>query len=202
MIDSDTAANDLLMDRLGGPKSVQDFLNHQDVQGIRIDRDERHLQTEIRGLKWNPVYREKSAFDAALAAVPEHTRDLLWQQYATDPRDTATPRGMAQLLKRLAEGKLLSPSATQWMMQTLRATRTFPDRLKAGLLPGWLLGHKTGSSGEWKGQHVATNDVGIITAPDGTNISIAVFVADASATDVERATIMARAARAVIDHTH
>ena len=32
---------------------------------------------------------------------------------------------------------------------------------------GWILAHKTGNSSAWKGVTAATNDVGILTAPDG-----------------------------------
>jgi beta-lactamase class A len=44
----------------------------------------------------------------------------------------------------------------------------------------------------------ATNDVGILTAPDGSLVSIAVFVADSRATNAQRAAIIAKIAAATI----
>ena len=79
------------------------------------------------------------------------------------------------------------------------ATATGTDRQRAGVAPGWRLGHKTGTSGSWRGVTAATNDVGILTAPDGRRISVVVFIGDSTANARERADLMARVARAVIE---
>jgi beta-lactamase class A len=52
VIDSDSAATDYLIRRLGGVAAVQASLWRLKLDGIRIDRDERHLQTETTGLAW------------------------------------------------------------------------------------------------------------------------------------------------------
>ena len=78
--------------------------------------------------------------------------------------------------------------------------KTFPDRLKAGVAPGWKIAHKTGTSGSWKGLTVATNDVGILTAPDASQVSITVFVADSRASPADRAAIIAKISAATIAH--
>src|SRR5262249_13216941 len=49
VIDSDSAATDILMARLGGAEAVKVVLQKRRIDGIRVDRDERHLQTEIVG---------------------------------------------------------------------------------------------------------------------------------------------------------
>lgn len=54
IVDSDSAATDFLIARLGGPKPIQSVLNRLGLTGVRIDRDERHLQTETAGLRWRP----------------------------------------------------------------------------------------------------------------------------------------------------
>lgn len=46
IIESDSAAVDYLVGRLGGPGAVQAALKRKGVSGIRLDRDERHLQTD------------------------------------------------------------------------------------------------------------------------------------------------------------
>jgi beta-lactamase class A len=81
------------------------------------------------------------------------------------------------------------------------ATTTGPDRLKAGAPPGWSVAHKTGSSATWRGLAAATNDVGLMIAPDGSRILIAAFLADSRADDAERAAVLADSARiAVAQH--
>jgi beta-lactamase class A len=73
---------------------------------------------------------------------------------------------MTKLLQLLAENRLLSASSTRRLLEIMTQTATFPDRLKAGVSPGWILAHKTGTSGTWRGVTAATNDVGILMAPD------------------------------------
>jgi beta-lactamase class A len=192
IIDSDSAAADVLVSRLGGPSAVNAVLNAKGIAGVRLDRDERHLQTEIVGLKWRPEYVDASVLDRAIEAVPEAKRREAYAAYRKDPRDTATPNGMAAFLLRLAQGDLLSPSSTEYVLRAMGECRTFPDRLKAGLAPGWQIAHKTGTSASWEGLTAATNDVGILTAPDGSKISIAVFVADSRSNPATRAAIIAR----------
>jgi beta-lactamase class A len=62
------------------------------------------------------------------------------------------------------------------------------------------LGHKTGSSGSWKGLAAATNDVGVMTAPDGTHLGVAVFIGDSKAPAEARSAAMAAVAAAAIRH--
>jgi beta-lactamase class A len=131
-------------------------------------------------------------------AVSKAARDEAFRRYQSDPRDTATPVGMATLLGALADGTLLSERSTKHLLDVMAATVTFPDRLKAGLAKGWTLGHKTGTSGTWKSVTAAANDVGILTAPDGQHISVVVFIADSRAPAKDRAALMARIASAAI----
>jgi beta-lactamase class A len=202
IVDSDSAAADILVRRLGGPPRIQAFLKRKGIEDIRIDRDERHLQTEIVGLTWRPEYVDPATLDKAMAAVPATRKDRAYREYQTDPRDTATPFGLATLLRKLAEGKLLSPMATRYALDTMAQTVTFPDRLKAGVPPGWRCMHKTGTSGSWKGVTAATNDVGIFQAPDQTYLSIAVFIADTAEPIAVRDRLMQRIAAATTAAFH
>jgi beta-lactamase class A len=200
IIDSDSAAVDIQVAQLGGPAAVQAILNAKGISGIRVDRDERHLQTEIAGLEWRPEYVDPAVLKRAIDAVPKQRRQEAYAKYRRDPRDTATPAGMASFLLRLAQGDLLSKASAGFALQAMTECKTFPDRLQAGLAPGWHLAHKTGTSGSWEGLTVATNDVGILTAPDGSQISIAVFVADSRRSAADRNAIIAKICAAVIAH--
>ena len=111
-------------------------------------------------------------------------------------RNWATPEAMVALLGALHEGRgLAAPSRTrllQWMTETPTSAR----RIK-GLLPaGTVVAHKTGTSGTFGGLTRATNDVGLITLPDGRHLAIAVFVSDSPADDAAREGVIARIAQA------
>jgi beta-lactamase class A len=112
----------------------------------------------------------------------------------------STPAAMADLLNKLSEGKILSPKSTKYLWETMAKTRTGHARIK-GLLPeGTVVAHKTGSSGTTrKGTTMATNDVGYIVLPDGKQVTIAVFVADAHASEGVCESTIAEIARAVWD---
>jgi hypothetical protein len=48
-----------------------------------------------------------------------------------------------------------------------------------GLLPArTIVAHKSGTSGTQNGITAATNDIGIVTLPNGNHVAIAVFVSD------------------------
>lgn len=199
VVDSDSGATDILYGRVGGATTIKAFLARRDVTGMRVDRDERHLQTEIVGLTWRPEYVHADVLDRAIKSVPDATRDKSFAAYLRDPRDTATPVAMASFLFQLAQGKILSPKSTRHLLSVMRQTATGPDRLKAGTPKGWILAHKTGTSGSHHGITVATNDVGVLTSPDGRQISVAVFVAESRRSAKERAALIANVARTVTD---
>lgn len=200
VVDSDSAAVDILLARLGGPAVVQEFLSRHRIAGMRVDRDEKTLQTEIVGIPWKPEFVDAKRLRQAIDATPEAQRTAAYRKYQTDVRDTATPRGMTLFLWQLAAGKLLSRPSTDHLIQVMRQTATFPDRLRAGAPDGWKVAHKTGTSGGWKGVVAATNDVGILTAPDGAHIAITAFVGDSKETLEKRNATIAAAARAVTRH--
>ncbi|MBC8141037.1 MAG: class A beta-lactamase [Armatimonadetes bacterium] len=197
--DSDSAATDILFARVGGASGIAAFLKHAQVADrVRVDRDERHLQTEIAGLTWRPEYVDATLLEKAKEAVPPAKRDAAYETYRKDGRDTATPDGMAAFLFALAAGQLLSSASTRHLLGVMRQTRTGTDRIRAGMAKGWTLGNKTGTSGSHRGLTVATNDVGILTTPNGRRIAVAVFVADSRRSEKERAALIAEVARAVI----
>jgi beta-lactamase class A len=71
--------------------------------------------------------------------------------------------------------------------------------LKGLLPPGTVVAHKTGTDGTFGGLTRATNDIGIITLPDGRHLAIAVFVRDSTADEATRERTIAAAARAAYD---
>ena len=82
------------------------------------------------------------------------------------------------------------------LLEILRATRTGPARLRAGLPGDVVLAHKTGTGPSLGGFSVAVNDVGLASRT-GRRIAIAVLLTDADA-PVERCeAVIAEVGRAV-----
>jgi beta-lactamase class A len=127
------------------------------------------------------------------------TEKAMAQNNLVQYRNWAAPEQMIVLLKAFYTGRGLSVSSGELLLQWMIETPTGPKRIK-GLLPaGTVIAHKTGSSGMEKGLARATNDVGIITLPDGRHLLIAVFVSDSRADDAERESVIARIAHAAWD---
>ena len=111
-------------------------------------------------------------------------------------RNWATPKASVALLRAAQEGRGLSATSRELLLQLMTETTTGPRRLK-GLLPaGTPVAHKTGTSNTVRGVTAATNDVGLITLPDGRHLAIAVFVSDSPATVAMRERVIAKMALA------
>lgn len=114
-------------------------------------------------------------------------------------RNWAKPQSMAVLLRAFQEGRGLSASSRELLFQWMIESPTGPRRIK-GLLPkGTIVAHKTGTSGTNRGLTRATNDVGLITLPDGRHLAIAVFVSDSKASETVREAVIAKIAKAAWD---
>ncbi len=114
-------------------------------------------------------------------------------------RNWATPKGMVGLLCALQLGQGLSAPSRRLLLGLMVGSTTGPDRIK-GLLPlGTVVAHKTGASGTVNGLTRATNDVGLITLPDGRHLAVAVFVSDTRVNDTVQASVIAKIARAAWD---
>jgi beta-lactamase class A len=114
-------------------------------------------------------------------------------------RDWIEPVAAVELLQRLVHNPPISPEANAFLVQTPTASVTAPNRLRVGLPAGTPLAHKSGSSGTHGGITAATNDMGLITLPDGRKLAIAVLVTDSPADEATREGVIARIARAAYD---
>jgi len=111
------------------------------------------------------------------------------------------PVEMTELLNMFYNGKVLARPTTDTLYKMMLGTTTGPKRLK-GLLPaGTLIAHKTGSSPtNAEGLSPATNDVGIITLPNGKHIIISVFVCNSTNDEATREATIAKIGKAVYDY--
>ncbi len=131
--------------------------------------------------------------------VVAHTEKELAQGTAVKYRNYATPDATVVLLRAFHEGKGLSESSQALLLQLMTETSTGLKRIK-GLLPdGTVVAHKTGTSGTVNGVTAATNDVGLVTLPNGRHMAIAVFVSDSQANDAIREEVIAKVTKAAWD---
>jgi|SRR2546421_762627 len=133
--------------------------------------------------------------DVVVATTEQEMAQVEMVQY----QNWATPVAMAGLLRALQAGRGLSTESRALLLQFMVETTTFPHRLKGHLPVGTTVAHKTGSSGASNGLARATNDVGIITLPDGRHLIVVVFVSDSTADDATRDDVIAKIARAAWD---
>ncbi len=193
---SDNSATDVLLRLAGGGEAVTGRLRALGIDGIRVDRSTARLIADYQGVaalppesEWSPALFRK----LASSVTPEQRRAAA-QRLDEDPRDTSTPNGMAALLARIHRKELHQPDTAELLLDILRRCRTGEARLK-GLLPAaTVVAHKTGSIGG------TTNDVGILTLPDGAgHLAIAVFVKGSEQETARRERAIAEIARAAHD---
>jgi beta-lactamase class A len=121
------------------------------------------------------------------------------RDWETQYRNWASPEGATALLRALHERRGLSEQSQALLMKVLTESTPGPNRLK-GLLPaGTAVAHKTGTSGTQGGTTAATNDIGLLTLPNGKHVALAVFVSDSPADLATREAVIAKIARAVWD---
>ena len=131
--------------------------------------------------------------------VVANTENEISQDWQTQYRNWASPHGAVQLLRALHEQRGLSEQSQQLLLKLMTETPTGPRRLKGSLPKTAVVAHKTGTSGSRNGITAATNDIGLITLPDGRHLAIAVFVSDSPADLVTRERVIAQIAKAVWD---
>lgn len=199
---SDNTAVQTLFRMSGGADGMADRFRQWKVTGIRLDRSERQCGLDAAGVRdvppvsrWTPGMAEELT-----ARVPPDERLAAFRRFLNDPRDTGTPNGTLQLLKRTFAGELLSKPSTIRLVKILENTTTWPGRIK-GLLPsGTVVAHKTGTTETVNGLNGATNDVGVITLPNGNGrLAIAVYVKGSTRDVAAREKVIARIARTAFD---
>lgn len=112
-------------------------------------------------------------------------------------RDSATPRALVTLLRRVADRSPITPEHTQLLLSWMISTHTADERVRAELPPGTVSADKTGTSGMDRTTDNATNDIALITLPDGRRLALAVLVADAKAPYAVRERVIAEIAKAI-----
>jgi beta-lactamase class A len=200
---SDNSATDILLRTAGGGAAVNARLSALGVSGIRADRPTVRLIADYIGI------RELRSDELSIAefgrlerALTDSVQRAALVSFAADPRDTATPEGMARLLELVWRGQAVSQSSRDLLLDIMYRCITGAERIKGMLPPDTRVAHKTGSlapDAQIRGGRTA-NDVGIIDLPNGAgHLVTVVFVKNADdATQSDRA--IAHIARAAYDY--
>lgn len=197
---SDNAANQMLVTRLGGPDAVQAFIERKGLGPIRFGPGERALQSGIAGLQWRPEYSQGWEFQKAREQLPAQWRWERLESYLADPMDGATPVAIVGALARLERGELLSASATRHVLSVMADSRTGPKRLRGGLPEGWRIFHKTGTGQDLGATSTGYNDVAVLVAPDGHAYAVAVMIGRTTHGIPARQALMSNVTRAIVAH--
>jgi beta-lactamase class A len=113
-------------------------------------------------------------------------------------RNWCTPRAAVHLLRILSDRPPISNEHRELLLEWME--RSVKPRLAQMLPTGVAVAHKAGTSGvDLGGAAPATNDIGLISLPDGRKLALAIFVTDAKAELAVRETIISEIAKRVYD---
>lgn len=197
MTQSDNTANDTLLRAVGGPDAVRSYLARRYIKDIRFGPGERLLQSTTAGLDWRQDYSIGRNFYAARAKLPLSVRQKALDNYLASPPDGAAPSSIVQALAKLKQNDMLSPASSQLLMSIMGEAKTGPQRIKGGVPAGWHYLHKTGTGQELGARSTGFNDIGIMTAPDGTSYAVAVMIGSTTEPIPTRWQLMQAVAKAV-----
>ena len=131
-----------------------------------------------------------------------HLRDneaALHRDATAQYRNWFEPAGAVAFLRLLNDHPPITAEHAALLLGFMRETPRANQRVGGQLPTGTVVMHKSGTSDTANGLTPATNDIGLITLPDGRRLAIAVFVTDSTAGDAERDSVIARIARAAYD---
>ncbi len=124
----------------------------------------------------------------------DRTEPSLNTNFAGDQRDTTTPRAMAETLKTILAGDVLSRPSRDTLIGWMVSSKTGLARLRAGLPKDWKAGDKTGT-----GAGGAINDVAIAWPPGRAPIVIAAYLSGSPADTATLNGAHAQIARIVLE---
>lgn len=137
----------------------------------------------------------------SLGIIGFHLQDserALHRDKSLQYRNWFEPRAAVQLLRKISDDPQLTSEHTALLLSWMRSSR-IAGRLGGDLPNGTVVAHKAGTSDVENGVAAATNDIGLITLPDGRALAIAVFITDSRADQAAREKVIARIARVAYD---
>jgi beta-lactamase class A len=128
------------------------------------------------------------------------TEAQMHAKYKIQFKNYSSPKAATALLLKFAGGKILQENSSKYLMEIMQNSPSGPNKLK-GLLPlGTVVAHKTGYSGiDQTGLTYATNDIGIVTLPNGNHMIISAFVTMSKESEAVNDRIIAELAKVAFE---
>jgi beta-lactamase class A len=124
-----------------------------------------------------------------------HSSTREFAEHRENP-NTGTASDLAQLLARLQQGEVLQPPQLTLLLGLMGRATTGEKRLRGDLPSGTPVADKTGTGEPGS----STNDVGLITLPDGKgHLAMAVLISGSKASAEAQEKLIAQLARAAYD---
>lgn len=192
---SDNSATDIVLRLAGGPEAVTAKMRELGITGISVNRPTVRLISDWLGADlpperdWTP-----DLWKRLYSTISPDARKAAEAKFNVDPRDTAQPSAMADLLQKIYSKKLHKPESAELLLDIMRRCQTGDARIKGMLPPDTEIAHKTGSIGG------TINDVGILTLPEnGGHVVLALFVKQGTKSEASEKAI-AQISRTVYDY--
>jgi beta-lactamase class A len=115
----------------------------------------------------------------------DRTETALNESLAGDPRDTTSPMAMANDLKLVLFGNLLSTASDKQLISWMGSATSGLDRLRANLPTDWRAVDKTGSNGEH-----TSNDIGVFWPPNGAPVAVTAYITQCHGPESKRAAML------------
>lgn len=113
----------------------------------------------------------------------------------------STPLAASKLLEKFYKKQILSKSSQDFLWKIMVETTTGSTKIKALLPQKATIAHKSGWSGSNDaGLTAATNDIGIITLPNGSQFAIAIFVKNSTEKEATNDRMIAEISKATYDY--
>ncbi len=127
--------------------------------------------------------------------------EKMHQGYESMYLNWTTTNASNLLLKKFYEGKIISKTSTDFLIQTMLETNTGANKIVAQLPAGTWVAHKTGSSGkDQKGMTIAENDIGIIALSNGKKYALSVLISDSMESEQVNTKMIADISKIVFDY--
>lgn len=129
----------------------------------------------------------------------KYTHKEFGREWKLQYENSLTPKAAIALLTALYKAEGISKENRDLLLKFMTESNNPAGRIKGMLPQGTAVAHKTGTGGTRDGITSATNDIGIITLPNGNHIAIAVFVGDSSGDQQTREIAIAKITRTIFD---
>jgi len=198
--DSDNTGGDKLVSLLGGGPAITTGLRTFGLLGIDVAEQEIEIFARVH-CPGDTAPAQGWTFPA-IRACPDQAPAVhlaaARREIDSSP-NAATADSLVAMLAMLETDKILTSTHRTWLKDTLAGTTTGPARLKGKLPAATRVEHKTGTGETIQGLTIATNDVGVVTLPNGERFAIAVLTAGSRRDVAGREGVIAALARVAWD---